>query len=446
MLACRANAGIAAENVAVVVNGDSADSVTVAAEYAKLRDIPTSNIVTLHNLSATEEMDVDHFRDEILKPVLESLRTRGVISHVTCITYSVAIPYAINVGADMQGRKFPKFATPVASINGLTYLCDLVLKKDPNYLRLDTNLNAQISDPSYSPDPKRPHPHYLYSTVLGVTAGRGNTLEEVLRSIRRSAAADFTAPKGVIYFERNGDVRSRTREWGFESAVQELDRHGVQGVVEQGALPTGHPDVAGTMMGTQDFKWATSSSSILPGAICENLTSYGAIFRPGVGQTPCTDFIRFGASGTSGTVTEPYAIQQKFPTPFIQVQYAKGFTLVESFYQSVSGPYQLLIIGDPLCRPWAKMVKLEVRKTITGQPIRGNLQFSPTTSPPTPISKYEVFVDGILYPVVALGTKLTLNTARLEPGAHLISVIATASNGPESSYRVAFRIQVAGSR
>ena len=48
--------------------------------------------------------------------------------------------------------------------------------------------------------------------------------------------------------------------------------------------------------------------------------------------------------------TEPFAIQAKFPTAFIQAFYVEGCSLAEAFYQSVTGPYQLLIIGDPLCR------------------------------------------------------------------------------------------------
>ncbi|MEM8736139.1 MAG: hypothetical protein AAGG44_18055, partial [Planctomycetota bacterium] len=55
--------------------------------------------------------------------------------------------------------------------------------------------------------------------------------------------------------------------------------------------------------------------------------------------------------GSSGTVVEPYALQAKFPLPTLYVHYARGCSLVESFYQSVTGPYQLLIVGDPLCQP-----------------------------------------------------------------------------------------------
>ena len=47
--------------------------------------------------------------------------------------------------------------------------------------------------------------------MLGVTAGRGNSLGEVLNYLRRSAAADGTHPKGTIYYVKNDDIRSKVR-------------------------------------------------------------------------------------------------------------------------------------------------------------------------------------------------------------------------------------------
>ena len=80
------------------------------------------------------------------------------------------------------------------------------------------------------------------------------------------------------------------------------------------------------------------------------------------GQTPLSEFLRYGAAGASGTVIEPYAIPEKFPSPQIHVHYARGCTLAEAYYQSVHGPAQFLIVGDPLCRPWATIPVVERRR------------------------------------------------------------------------------------
>ncbi len=567
--ASRARAGIGPENVVVVVNGDSPASVTVANEYARLRDIPAYNIIVLHHLSNPESTDVNHFRNEILRPVLEAINDRGITNHIDCVTYSVDIPYSINVDADVKGRQLPQVITRTASINGLTYLSDWVMKGDIDYLRLDINryarkllplangkeltpaeqvlyanavtaydhkdystaikgltelLETPRSDPNIaynlacslalsgrleeavaalrkavnagwrnygqtSSDPDllplknlegfqqilklikgahievqlgapfhhvtgwnlvgEPDPqgaHYLLSTVLGVTTGRGNSLDEVLNSLRRAAHADFTSPKGTIYFEKNGDVRSTTRQWGFEPAAAELRRLGVDAVVESGQLPKDRTNVAGAMIGTADFDWPASRSTILPGAICEHLTSCGGMLQKGAPQTPCSEFIRNGAAGTSGAVTEPYALQEKFPSPFIHVQYAKGFTLAESFYQSLSGPYQLLIIGDPLCRPWAKEVPVKVRLLPYGHPVRGNLTLKPSVSSPKGISEYQLFVDGRWVLTAKPTSPLTYNTDGLKPGIHQFRLVAVGNDLAESKYHTTFTAQVAASR
>ena len=151
----------------------------------------------------------------------------------------------------------------------------------------------------------------------------------------------------------NSDIRARTRRPMFEPTVKRLQELGVRAEIVQGSLPQGRDDVMGLVAGSAGFDWPSSKSRILPGAICEHLTSFGGVMLENAGQTPLTEFLRHGAALSSGTVTEPYAIAAKFPLPFLHVYYAQGCSAAEAFYQSLSGPYQLLIVGDPLCAPWA---------------------------------------------------------------------------------------------
>lgn len=556
-------AGLAPENIAVVVNGDSWASLTVAQEYARLRGIPSSNFVVLQHLSGIEFTDVDHFRSEILVPVFETLAQRGLSAHIDCIAYSVDLPYAVDVGSDMAGKHFGQVITGTASINGLTYLHELVDQKDTDYLRLDINRYARrllplpsgssltadertayakamelytakkyfeaaealqklvsvprsdagvaydlacclslagkpddavaalrkavaagwrsygmaTSDPDLAPLVSRDDfqqiirtirsaplsiqpgvgfrssfgwdesgravtsgPHYMLSTMLGATCGRGNSVAEVLDCLRRAAEADFTSPRGTIYFMKNGDVRSTTREWGFIPTVEALGHAGVEGIVEPGVLPADHADVAGAMIGSAGFDWAASHSTILPGAICEHLTSFGGIIAERADQTPCTDLIRAGAAGSSGTVTEPYALQQKFPTPFMHLQYARGWTLAEAFYLSLSGPYQLLIIGDPMCRPWAKALRISVPGLAPNARIKGIVTLKPTASRPGDVNRYELYVDGRF---ASEGKALKIDSTALADGYHALSVVAVENDAPQSKTHIVVPITVA---
>ncbi len=194
---------------------------------------------------------------------------------------------------------------------------------------------------------------YILSTLLAWTSGRGNSVSEALDCLRRAAAADGQTPTGTVYFQVNDDVRSRTRVWGFDAAIKALKGMGVAAEREGPGLPD-KKHVAGMVAGVSDFNFAATGSTFDAGAIAEHLTSFGGMLDEGCGQTAMTEWIRCGAAGTSGTVTEPFAIQNKFPLPAIQVHYAHGCSLAEAFYLSVMGPYQLLIMGDPLCKPWRR--------------------------------------------------------------------------------------------
>jgi tetratricopeptide (TPR) repeat protein len=339
------------ENLAVVVNADSWVSQTIAHEYLHLRGIPAVNVVYLRDLRDWETMDVESFRQQILLPVLKTLYDRDVLAHIDCIAYSADIPTAVNVKSDVEDVKLEQYQTPVAAINGLTYLYQLVLAKRPEYLQLDVNyyMRRPVADvcsipatregqiawrqslqlmaagqweraaellrtlAAGAPDGAELHfqlsrclarlnqpeealaalqsavragwadrklaeadndlatlhelpvfrellgrmeenasrpfdvqpttafrsqyrwnvrgehireagPQYMLSTVLAVTGGRGNSIAEARAALRRSVAADGSCPPGTIYYMENGDVRARTRQPGFQSAVAALEK------------------------------------------------------------------------------------------------------------------------------------------------------------------------------------------------------------------------------
>jgi len=564
-------ADLGPENCVLVVNADSPDSVTVAAEYAALRHVPPCNVIALSGLPGQPIITVADFRALILQPVLDTIRRRGLEPQIDAIIYSCGFPYAVDVRADMAGRQFPRVITQPASLTGLTYLADLVLATDTSYLSLDANwyarrLQRQQPPVAYSPleeplavrlqvlleqyqaarrlaekektevtpesarwlseatnilqtlianhqanpellydlacvlalqgqpeeamvalreayragwwnalltgrDPDlkslreredfkallaemrqviveseppvpfhratrwarggQPTPategrRYYLSAMLGYIGEKANTLTEVQQCLRTSATADGTRPAGTIYCMVSSDwARTGSRQWAFNSVAAALGRLGVKGEVLNGVLPPQKPDVAGAVVGIAGFKWPDSGSRILPGAFCDHLTSFAGVMT-GTGQTMLSEWIRHGAAGASGTVTEPYALPAKFPSAFLHVYYASGCSLAEAFYQSLSGPYQQLLVGDPLCRPWARIPDVKVAGLKPGEAVSKPRRLTVSVSGDEKPVAYELYVNGVLAQRTAgfPARTLTLDASSLAPGAHEARIVA----------------------
>jgi len=277
---------------------------------------------------------------------------------------------------------------------------------------------------------------YFLSTMLGVTRNHGTTEEEAVQQLIVSIKADATFPRGTFYFSDTSDVRNKTRKPSYAGTIEALRRVGQQGEVITSILPDQKTDVLGLCTGSASVNWTASGSRLMPGAIAESLTSHGGRLSRS-GQTKLSEFIRFGAAGSGGTVTEPYAIQAKFPHPHIHVHYAKGCSLAEAFYQSISGPFQYLIVGDALCQPWAKLPTFTVDGVTVGQTISGKtrLNFDASTSP-VPIAGMELYVDGVLLLRDRFRDSISFDTTGLSDGYHEIRFVAIANNPIETTGRV----------
>jgi hypothetical protein len=460
-------AGGGPENVFLVVNSSSEASKTIANNYINWRQIPPSNVFYIDWTLGPHVTDGALFRDRILLPVVNAIDQRGLASQIDYIVYSSDFPPRINLRDVFANAQFPPGGGPDASINSTTYLAPLFLGGNVAMTSMGSNWyvpgpiepNIQSCEKladvpsrgfrwrySWDRDGKkatggRSGQRYLLSTMLAITtAGRGNTVEEVLNYLRRSIGADGTRPRGTFYFVWNKDVRSTARDKCFPAIAAQIDAEGGHAAVQMGRLPTGAKDALGIMTGTSDFDLNAEHVQILPGAICDHLTSQGGIFLPDAGQTPLTEFLRHGAAGASGAVVEPFALQAKFPLPSIHLHYLRGCSLAESFYQSVSGPFQLLIVGDPLCQPFAVFPRIKVDGVKPGDTVKGAISITPLSA--TPIGSYELFIDGRLTESAKPGIPLRLDSTKLPDGFHELRVVGNRADAIETQGRCILPVNV----
>lgn len=95
------------------------------------------------------------------------------------------------------------------------------------------------------------------------------------------------------------------------------------------------------------------SNAYVPGALGDNLTSFGGVIDKPHGQTTVLSWIDAGLTATYGTTSEPCSHLQKFPHPqALTIFYLQGATAIEAYWKSVAWPQQGLFVGEPLAAPY----------------------------------------------------------------------------------------------
>jgi hypothetical protein len=411
--------------LALVVNENSPRSLEVANHYAHLRRIPDQNIIHVRLppqvLAPEARLSRADFTTLIWEPVQRTIRERQLQDHILAWAYSADFPVILenDPPVSLTGITLVRNQLPEAeAIRGGRYVSPLFA--GPGQRSPDKSPPRSLEQFTIHLATNMPLP----SMVLGHAGARGETLSDITERLRLTALADGTAPQGQVCFLVSDDIRSTCRSWQYPAAVEELKALGVNASVASN--PPGRPHrLIGLMMGAQRPAVA-SMGELVAGSMAEHLTSFGGVFGTW-DQTKMTAWLRAGAAGSAGTVTEPMAIWTKFPHARFFVHYASGCSLLESFSQALASPLQTLLIGDPLARPWARQPGITlVDLSESKGPLAGPVEFlastwtSPFEAPPMTL----FLVDGRSAVSSTEQPLLRLDTRTLGDGYHEVRAVA----------------------
>jgi len=465
-------------NVVVLYNGDIPEATAVAKHYGLARSLPPGHLCAVTGVKATDTtIDVPTFKSKIQAPLdvcISALPHPDLVDYVVIVRglpYNVALP---TYGASLQALVQVRHATKISDKSEMagmgqpgsgtaTVANPLHASAIQDYSAdstIDNPYKAWYSDANSITRANPPPAFHSASAAMGggydlmnnsltfinnvydwsksnlvvVTSLDGFDYKDANDLIDRGVASDGTFPKAEIMCMQGEDSARAARDPECEFTTRMLTSAGFNGKWEtpfNGTL-SGHT-VAAYFTGSSDsVKNAIAGNTFVPGAITDNLTSYGAAISnfacsadgtkcpESEAQTSCARFVRAGATGTHGTVAEP--LNNVFPNAGSMLLYTFGYSLGESYFLSERFLYwQNITLGDPLATPYAK------RPTVT-------FDGSPTTHPhnqpivvhashPAGIASIQLFKAGKR---VAQGTTDTLSYTPTENVGDALELLAVA--------------------
>ncbi len=377
-LAAGSARGLAPHELLILVNKNSAWSEELALQYADARGVPPENIVRLslppHALGAEGTITLEEFDRHIWRPAQDAIATRGLGGRIFGWVYSADFPCRVRhqPAVSLHGATFVGGQLPESGVIATGLWASPLFRGPwpPRGVAMPSLTFDAIADAGLGT---------LLTPAMSLTwsGARGLDRERTLTWLNRASRADTNWLGGTVHLVTGTDVRAVARQWQFDAAADELRTLGVSVAVTSN-FPAGARRVAGVMVGLAGPA-PSRIAEYEAGAIADHLTSFAAVFH-NPQQTKLTEWLKAGAAAAAGTVVEPYSIWMKFPSARLFAHYARGCSVMESFYQSVASPLQLFIVGDPLLAPAARPPAVRIAHTVSGTVHRFRVDATPSAN------------------------------------------------------------------
>ena len=400
-------AGGSGLNTVVVINQGSTNSCELGNYFCERRQVPPENVLYINWPGSNVSWSSNQFQTTLLNPLLTMLSARQLTSQVDRVVLSMDIPYqTLNNTA----------------VNSTTSALFYGLKSDVGPVALTMYNNYAGTELPYAT--VRATNGFLATMITA------DTLAQARQIVDQGVNSDATFPTQPVVLAKSSDPLRNVRFHAFDNAifnVRILGRSSIQRTHSDS--PFGLTNLLGYETGLAGFN--VSPGTFVPGAIADSLTSFGGIILAPNGQTTLLAFINAGAAGSYGTVTEPSPNPSKFPDPQVYFYQARGFSLDESFYQSLLIPYQGLIVGEPLAAPFARFASGQWIGVVANAVLSGTapltVRFSAADSE-HPLQQIALYVDGKYFQVLTNLAPAPGNVLNLALGGHALAFTVSANS------------------
>ncbi|HTY88897.1 MAG TPA: TIGR03790 family protein [Candidatus Acidoferrum sp.] len=376
----RLHAGGSGLNTIVVVNQASSNSCELGNYFCQQRQVPPQNVLSINWPGGNTLWTSNDFQTNLVVPLLNMLAARQLTNQIDYVVLSMDIPFQISIGSTFNsttaalfyGSRLGNGSDPLGITNSYA-ASEAVFRQ-----------TLPVGAPGYS---------FLATMITGDSLARAEQL------VDHGVAGDGMFPQQPVVLAKSSDPYRNVRYAYFDNAIFNVNILGASTMVRTAsdwvAWPSG---CLGYQTGLAQF--SVPQGIFTTGTVADSLTSFGGIIFGGNSQTNLLAFINGGAAGSYGTVAEPSNDTQKFPNPQVYFYQARGFSLAESYYQSVNAPYLGLMVAEPLAAPFAQSGSGQWDTNLPNAVLRGATNLSVNFRPRYgnhPVQQVDLFVDGVYF-------------------------------------------------
>ena len=384
-------AGGSGLNVVVIANASSSNSLQLANYYCEKRGVPPQNVLRINWTGSSIVWTRAELDTHIRTPLNAMLASQGLGNQIEFLLLSMDIPYRVTNTTTVVNNN-------VNSTTAALYYGFKNNPADPMFSCTIAGASASAYAGSESIFRQTPPISAISNSWLAMMIA-GTNLAQAKAVVDRGVANDFAFPTQTVFLaESPGDRLRNLRQYLFDDAIIETLLRGASNIVRTNV---DNPNGLGPAMGYEGGNQTVSlnASTFVSGAMADNLTSFSGFLLENSGHTDALDFLNAGATASYGTIIEPCAFFQKFPSPRNFFYQSRGFSIAECYYQSVTNPYQGILIGEPLAAPFAAPASGNWSGLAENALLVGTTNFSLNlqgADATRPIQQVDLFVDGVL--------------------------------------------------
>ncbi len=347
---------------AVLANADVPESVALAERYARERDVPMGQVCAL-SIDTVIDIDLADFRDQILTPLGACLEAAGVRDRIEAVLVIRGVPLRVRIPDGATTRRVSLAAALglwdttmdgaalLGQAPGVTADCT----GTPCYAaRFANPFHSGLFEPGWAESVGGVDFRPVLVTMLH---GRSFSEAEMLLDSALEAEAMGGAAGEFLFMEGRDPARGAL-DGQYPRVISDLMDRGYTDArqVPFDADLTGHT-LAAFFTGTATIGDTIEGNDFAPGALVDNLTSFGAVPEnfddPSMErQVSIARWVARGVGGVHGTTDEP--LNSVFPARSLITQYVDGATLAEAYHRNLPNVYwQNLVLGDPMLAPYA---------------------------------------------------------------------------------------------